>query len=72
MVIGGWQKNSLIDFPGKVSCVLFLSGCNFDCPYCYNPDLARGNPSVVLSEAEVFEFLEKRKGFLDGVVLLQI
>ncbi|MGA8282950.1 MAG: 4Fe-4S cluster-binding domain-containing protein, partial [Desulfobacterales bacterium] len=44
MVIGGVQKISLIDFPGRISCVLFLTGCNFHCPYCHNPELARGVP----------------------------
>ncbi|MCD4787282.1 MAG: 4Fe-4S cluster-binding domain-containing protein, partial [Desulfobacterales bacterium] len=42
MIIGGLHKNSLIDYPGKISCVIFLSGCNFDCPYCHNPELAKG------------------------------
>ncbi len=69
MVFGGLQKNSLIDYPGKISCVLFLSGCNFDCPYCHNPDLAKGCPSSVLNDNSVFDFLERRKGFLDGVVV---
>lgn len=69
MIIGGWHKNSLIDYPGKISCVLFLSGCNFKCPYCYNPDLARGTPAVVLSQHHVFDFLAKRRELLDGVVL---
>jgi pyruvate formate lyase activating enzyme len=69
MIIGGWQKNSFIDYPGKISCVLFFSGCNFECPYCYNPDLAKGKPSVVLEKHNVYEFLAQRKGFLDGVVL---
>ncbi|MBU0697836.1 MAG: anaerobic ribonucleoside-triphosphate reductase activating protein [Proteobacteria bacterium] len=69
MIIGGWQKNSFIDYPGKISCVLFFSGCNFECPHCYNPDLARGKPSVVLEEHRVYEFLRRRKDFLDGVVL---
>ena len=40
MDIGGFQKNSLIDFPGTIACVLFTRGCNFTCPYCHNPDLA--------------------------------
>ena len=71
MIFGGLQKNSLIDFPGKVSCVLFLSGCNFDCPYCHNPDLAKGRPATPfpLDEAWVYDFLDRRKGFLDGVVI---
>lgn len=71
MVLGGIQKSSLIDYPGKVSCVFFLSGCNFDCPYCHNPDLARGcsNNGISLEEQDIDGFLEKRKGFLDGVVI---
>jgi pyruvate formate lyase activating enzyme len=71
MRFGGLQKYSLIDFPGKVSCVLFLSGCNFDCPYCHNPDLVRGEQlcSSSMDEAEIYAFLERRKGLLDGVVI---
>lgn len=71
MLLGGWQKTSLIDFPGKVSCVLFLSGCNFDCPYCHNPDLVRGSslPPPFLDKKMVYDFLERRKGFLDGIVI---
>ena len=71
MRFGGLQKYSLIDFPGKVSCVLFLSGCNFDCPYCHNPDLVRGEQlcSSSKDEAEIYAFLERRKGLLDGVVI---
>jgi len=71
MIFGGLQKNSLIDFPGKVSCVLFLNGCNFDCPYCHNPDLLNNNPDQAesLNEERFFDFLATRKGLLDGVVI---
>jgi pyruvate formate lyase activating enzyme len=71
MRLGGLQKNSLIDYPGKVSCVLFLPGCNFDCPYCHNPDLVRGSLTChdYPDERAVYEFLERGKGFLDGVVI---
>ncbi|MDY6839490.1 MAG: anaerobic ribonucleoside-triphosphate reductase activating protein [Thermodesulfobacteriota bacterium] len=70
IVLGGLQKNSFIDYPGKVSCVLFFSGCNFDCPYCHNPGLARGRTGGSwIHEQAVYDFLEKRKGFLDGVVI---
>ncbi|MFO7997361.1 MAG: anaerobic ribonucleoside-triphosphate reductase activating protein [Bacteroidales bacterium] len=72
MIIGGLQKTSLIDFPGKISCVVFLSGCNFDCPYCHNPDLARGNPGLpepVMDLDQLLGFLGKRRGLIDGVVL---
>ena len=71
MIIGGLLKNSLIDYPGKLSCGIFLSGCNFDCPYCHNPDLAKGC-SLTTAESDlqnVYRFIENRKGFLDGVVI---
>ncbi len=68
---GGIQKNSLIDYPGKVSCVLFLTGCNFACPYCHNPNLARGTPPRAdrIPFETVYTFLESRRGLLEGVVL---
>jgi pyruvate formate lyase activating enzyme len=71
MQIGGLEKNSLIDFPGKLSSVIFFSGCNFDCPYCHNPALATGcRPhSGALNFEEICSFLEARRGFLDGVVI---
>ncbi|RJP86722.1 MAG: anaerobic ribonucleoside-triphosphate reductase activating protein [Desulfobacteraceae bacterium] len=70
MIIGGIQKNSFIDFPSKISCVLFTSGCNFDCPYCHNPELVRRTPtSKVIDLKEIFDFLKKRKSLLDGVVI---
>ena len=68
MRIGGLHKNSFIDFPGQVSCAIFFSGCNFHCPYCHNPELARGEQVLENAKAEILDFLQKRKGFLDGVV----
>jgi len=69
MVVGGMQKTSLIDFPGKISCVLFLDTCNFRCPYCQNPDLVYGNKQAPIDPDDVYLFLERRKEFLDGVVI---
>ena len=72
MVIGGIQKNSLIDYPGKISCVIFTAGCNFRCPYCHNPslvDLREGIPKVEIEEEEIFRFLDSRHAFLEGVVV---
>ena len=71
MVLGGLQKNSFIDFPGKVSAVLFLAGCNFKCPYCHNPELVGGfsNCPAFINENWMLDFLRKRKGLLDGVVI---
>ena len=71
MLIAGLQKTSLIDYPGKVSCVLFLVGCNFECPYCHNPELVNQQlcHDPYLSEKAVCEFLRKRRSLLDGVVI---
>jgi pyruvate formate lyase activating enzyme len=71
MRIGGLQKFSLIDYPGKVSCVIFLLECNFDCPYCHNPKLIKRDRwrGHFPSENEILEFLERRIGLLDGVVI---
>lgn len=70
MKIGGLQKFSLIDYPGKISAIVFTQGCNFRCPYCYNPELVEPSLFVEpLDENEIFAFLEKRRGRLDGVVI---
>lgn len=71
MVLGGLQKSSMIDYPGKIACVLFTSGCNFNCPYCHNPDLAKGcgDAMMEIASREVDDFLARRQGLLDGVVI---
>ena len=71
MKIGGLIKFSMIDFPGKGSALLFTRGCNFRCAYCHNPELLEYNAAQpdALTEAELQEFLEKRKGRLDGIVI---
>lgn len=70
MKIGGLQKLTLIDFPGKVAATVFLIGCNFRCPYCHNlelvsPELVEGHSQI--TESDFFKFLKERVGFLDGV-----
>ena len=69
MRIGGMQKLTLLDYPGKVACTVFLSGCNLRCPYCHNPDLVLPERSggAEIPEAEVLAYLERRRGKLDGV-----
>lgn len=69
MTLAGLQKNSFIDFPGRISCVLFTSGCNFVCPYCHNADLARGRYPERIATADVTAFLKARRGLLEGVVI---
>lgn len=70
MMIDGFQKVTLLDFPNKVSCILFTRGCNLKCPFCQNSSLIgqEKGPSEI-SEEEIFAYLEKRKGILDGVVI---
>jgi len=70
MKIGGLQKISLIDYPGRISAIVFTQGCNFRCPYCHNPELvdpAQYGP--ILPEEEVFSFLERRRGKLEAVTV---
>jgi len=67
--IAGWIKNSFIDFPGTVSTVLFFSGCNLACPYCHNPAIVQGRSGQSVLLQEVLDFLSKRKGMIEGVVL---
>jgi len=71
MLIGGLQKASLIDYPGKVSCIVFLVGCNFRCPYCHNPELVNRHlyKGSYPSEKAVCEFLSERRNLLDGIVI---
>ncbi len=68
MNIAGLQKMTLLDYPGKVACTVFLPGCNFRCPFCHNSGLLDTAPQVI-SEAELLAFLEKRKKLLDGVCI---
>ena len=67
MQISGLQKMTLLDFPGKVACTVFLSGCNFRCPYCHNAELLDGRIEPLMSVEEFLSFLKKRVGLLDGV-----
>lgn len=69
MILAGLLKNSFIDYPGKISCVLFTTGCNFMCPYCHNADLARGNYPQRIPLGKAVDFLEARRGMLEGVVI---
>lgn len=72
MEIGGFIKNSLIDYPGKIASVVFTKGCNFRCKYCHNPDLVipeRIKKSKQISEDYIFSYLKKNKKMLDAVVV---
>ncbi len=70
MIIGGFQRFSLIDYPDKMCAIVFTQGCNFRCPYCHNPELIdtkRGQ--IDFKEEEILSFLHKRKGKLDAVTI---
>ncbi len=70
MTIAGLQKTTLLDFPGKVACTVFLAGCNLRCPFCHNRELVlpEGQGALTpLTEEELLAFLRRRRGLLDGV-----
>ena len=68
MKIAGLQKMTLLDYPGKVACTVFLPGCNYRCPFCHNAGLLESAPEALTEEA-LLTFLEKRRGLLDGVCI---
>ena len=68
MRIGGFNKLTTQDFPENLACIIFTSGCNFDCPYCYNRDLVESKAAEI-KEEEIFDYLNQRKNMLDGVVI---
>ncbi len=68
MLFRGWQKVSLMDYPGKIVTTAFVGGCNFKCPYCHNRELVEnGSDLETVSPGEVLSFLEKRHAMVDGV-----
>ena len=69
MKIVGIQKLTLLDYPGRVACTVFLDGCNFRCPYCHNAELLEGDAQPVLSADDLLAFLKKRQGILEGICI---
>lgn len=69
LTIKGLQKTTLVDYPNKVACTIFLPKCNFRCAFCYNKDLVIDYEKLpTISEEEILDFLEKKKKWLDSVV----
>ena len=71
MDIACLQKNTLLDYPGKIACTVFLAGCNLRCPFCHNPSLvlpSRAEPPA-MGEDALLAFLKKRRGLLEGVCI---
>jgi pyruvate formate lyase activating enzyme len=72
MKIGGLQKLTLIDFPGRIAATVFLMGCNFSCPFCYSSELvvpSKMKNQPQLSQKVFFDFLKERKELLEGIVI---
>ena len=70
MILGGLQKLTLIDFPGRIAATVFTVGCNFSCPFCHNPDLVDAQKILdapKIEEKDFFDFLKNRQGMLEGV-----
>jgi len=69
MKIVGLQKLTLLDFPGKIACTVFLGGCNFRCPFCHNGQLLGAEEEAIMDVEGLMAFLESRRGKLEGVCI---
>ncbi len=69
MIIKGFQKLTLLDFPGRTACTVFTGGCNFRCPFCHNALLVTKQDDDYFTEEEIFSHLRLRKNVLDGVAV---
>lgn len=71
MLISGFEKNTLLDYPGKVASVIFTYGCNLRCSYCHNPELVTElcNSNLLIPEEHILNYLEGRKGLIDALVI---
>lgn len=69
MKIAGFVKNSFVDYPSKISAVIFTLGCPFSCWYCHNKHIIGEVSKNLIKESEVFDFLNKRRGLIDAVVI---
>jgi pyruvate formate lyase activating enzyme len=70
MKVKGFIKNTFIEYPGKIASIVFLSGCNFRCSFCFNPELIFDSDCLDdISEKDIFDFLEKQKKWIDALVI---
>lgn len=67
MNIQGYQKLTLLDYPGRVACTLFFGGCNLRCPFCHNAELVKTPMAQASAYEEAMDYLKKRRGILQGV-----
>lgn len=68
-MIAGLTKLTLLDYPGKVGCILFTQGCNLQCPFCHNSSLIGTAENTPVDTAEILKFLDTRRGLIDGVCI---
>lgn len=69
MIFSGFQKMTLLDFPGRVACTLFTAGCNLRCPFCHNASLVLQRSAESHTEEDILSYLNKRTGLLDGICI---
>ena len=69
MKIAGYEKLSLQDFPNQISCIIFTQGCNIRCPFCQNSTLIPMDAKNLISEDEIFDYLNLRKNIISGVTI---
>ena len=69
MKIAGYEKLSLQDFPNQISCIIFTQGCNIRCPFCQNSTLIPMDAKNLISEDEIFNYLNLRKNIISGVTI---
>lgn len=69
MKIHGLQKMTLLDFPGRIACTVFLGGCDFRCPFCHNAELLDAGAPALMESEELLQFLKGKIGLLDGVAI---
>ncbi|MDD4606965.1 MAG: anaerobic ribonucleoside-triphosphate reductase activating protein [Patescibacteria group bacterium] len=70
MQFNGFQKTSLIEWPGKIVSIVWVAGCNFRCPFCYNRDLVLKNTNLkIFEESKILEYLEENKNLIDGLMI---
>lgn len=71
MLIAGFEKNTLVDYPGKIASIIFTYGCNLQCGYCHNPELVTlpCKKETIINEEEVISYLRKRSGLIEGLVI---
>ncbi len=69
MKISGFQKLTLLDYPGRIACIIFTQGCNYKCSYCQNSLLIPHENEELVAEEEVLAYLNQRKSILDGIVI---